>query len=309
MAEPRIPRAWGWALLPALLIVGVSLALLLVPIPAAWSGGWRSRVFDLGHVPLFAALTAALSWAIGGRWHGALLIALAVAALAEVAQHLVGRTAELDDFLLGGAGALAAGLILRAAQVRPPGWQIAGHVLAAGALVVTAAAGPTPRLIDAAEGFADFPTLADFQTERQMLRWQCQQAHLKREPDPARPGLFMGALVFRPGPADYPHATLEHIVRDARGRQRLGWSFEVVGEPVLLVFSLRGGPNSAGVTSHYQAGGTFGPGEHRVAIDLEVASTDSKPNPLDLADLWWSQVFVIRPTRTLVVHIREVWLE
>jgi hypothetical protein len=294
--------------LAALALAGAG-ALLLVPLPAHWHGGWRGRLFDLGHVPLFAALTALLGRALGGGWLRPTFLAVAAAALGEVAQLLVGRSASLSDFLLGASGALAAGLVLRAGERPAARLRLAAHSLAALALVAAACAGPAPRLIDAAEGFADFPTLADFRTPRQMHRWRCEQAELVRVPDPDHPGRFVGRLTFRPGPADYPGAMLEHIVRDAGDHRRLCWSFTVEGEPLTLVFSLRGGPDAAGVTSHYQVGHTFGPGTHRAEIDLALAAARARPDPLDHADLWWSQVFVDRPARPRVIYLHRVWLE
>ena len=47
-------------------ILGVSIASLLVPLPNLNRSIWLTKLFDLGHVPLFAVATICL-WRIGGR--------------------------------------------------------------------------------------------------------------------------------------------------------------------------------------------------------------------------------------------------
>jgi hypothetical protein len=182
-------------------------------------------------------------------------------------------------------------------------------VAAAVVVVAFPAIDAGPRLLDAAEGLTDFPTLADFDTDRQLLRWHCQQAILNRAPDPGRPSRFTGRLEFHPGTSPYPGAMLEHVRRDFAGYRRLCWSFTVEGGPLTLVFSLRGGPDGAGRTSHFQFARRFAPGEHRAEMDLTEAALLAEPAPLGRADLWWSQVFTVRPQEVRVIHLHRVWLE
>jgi hypothetical protein len=308
-AETTVRRGRAGALIVACLALALAGLLLFCPLPRAWEGGWRSELCDFGHVPLFAVLTLALRRAVGGPWYRPVLVTLALAALVEIVQPFVGRTGSLADFLRGAAGALAAGALLRAAQ-GPARWlRLAGHGLAAAALVAYPVVEAGPGLLDAALGIADFPTLADFRSDRQLLRWHCRQAELVRIADPDRPGSFAGRIEFRPGPETYPGATLEHVVRDFSGYRRLCWSFTVEGGPLTLAFSLRGGPDAGGQTSHFQFARTFGPGEHRVEMDLATAARQSEPGPLDTTDLWWSQLFIVRPSEPHVICLRRVWLE
>jgi hypothetical protein len=100
----------------------VTARLLRLPLPAGWSGGWRSTLLDFGHVPLFAGVV--LAWAVPGRpvWRAALL-AVVLAGAAEVVQALVGRTADRGDFARGVLGALAGAIAVRAWRVRRrPAW-------------------------------------------------------------------------------------------------------------------------------------------------------------------------------------------
>ena len=50
----------------AVVILGVSIASLLVPLPNLNRSIWLTKLFDLGHVPLFAVVTICL-WRIDGR--------------------------------------------------------------------------------------------------------------------------------------------------------------------------------------------------------------------------------------------------
>ena len=85
------------AILAIIFVVGV----LLAPLPASWQGHWQSKFFDLGHVPLFAALTLGLWFALGRRWPWPALLSLMIAGLAELVQDYFGRTGNWQDFVRG----------------------------------------------------------------------------------------------------------------------------------------------------------------------------------------------------------------
>jgi hypothetical protein len=297
----------AWAV--AGLALGASAVLLFVPLPRSFEGGWRSTLQNLGHVPLFALLTVALWPVCRRRWYPPALLALVLAALVEVVQPFVGRSGELEDFLLGAAGIGAAACALRALEGPRTRPRLALHGLAALALVAAPLLEAGPVLLDAAEGFLDFPTLADFEAPRRLGRWDCRQADLDRAERPDRTPPFAGRVVFLPGPADYPSVQLRHVRRDFTGYRRLCWSFTVIGEPLTLVFSLRGGPDATGRTSHYQFGRTLPPGDHVVAMDLQEAALLARPRALDVGDLWWSQLFVVRPAEARAIELWRVWLE
>lgn len=301
-ARPTLDRT-----LTVLVFVASGIA-LLTPLPHAWEGGWRSRLLDLGHVPLFALLTA-LAWRLlGRRWLAAALAGTVVAALTEVAQHFVGRSATVSDFLHGAAASCGTGLLL---NLRTPPRTVV-RLVWAGPLGLALLGYPVaelgPELLDSAEGYHAFPTLADFAHARRLERWETRQADLSRVPDPDVPGGYVGRLEFRPGPADFPSGLFAHVRRDFTGYRRLCWSFRVEGHPQQLVISLRDGSRRDG-TNHYQFGHTYPVGDHVARMDLAVAREKSEPGKLDMTDLWWSQIFTIRPPEAGVVYLRRVWLE
>src|SRR5947209_7295467 len=93
--------------LALLFALGLVAGSLLTPLPGSWQGAWRSKVLDLGHVPLFAALTVLLWASLGPGLFRPVLVALAAAGVGEVFQTWApGRTPDLLDFLRGALGAL-----------------------------------------------------------------------------------------------------------------------------------------------------------------------------------------------------------
>jgi hypothetical protein len=221
--------------IPLGLGLGLTAALLLLPLPDWCQGDWQARLLDFGHVPLFAALTLLLWACLGpGLWRP-VLIAVALAGAAEVAQGWVGgRTPDALDFLRGSLGALAAAAGVGAWRARAFPTRAAGFLLLAAALLAWPVLEAAPPLLGAYEGARDFPTLADFRRPRELLRWECRQASLARVADPSRPGSWAGRLELFPGPDSYPSGTLRPVVRDFTGYRRLCCAFRVSEGPFEL---------------------------------------------------------------------------
>jgi hypothetical protein len=297
------------ALLASCCAIGVVTLLLLMPLPENWQGDWQGKVFDLGHVPLFAGLVLVLRWLLGRTWPWPVLLSLALAALAELVQGACGRSASVLDFVRGALGIGIAVLVIRAWQGPWHAGRLAGHLLAIAALLAWPVANALPYLLDAYEGWQSFPTLADFQTAGQALRWDCQQARLERVADPVRPGKWRGRLDLFPGPEDYPGAALKPILQDFTGHRRLYWSLTTEDPAVTLVFSIRSRGGQAAPSNHYQFARRFAPGAHRVSVDLSAFVSLAQPEPLDLSRIMLVQVFVVRPERATIVFLERIWLE
>ena len=204
-----------WPLAVAILAVVLTAVLLLMPLGHTGEGSWQSTLLDLGHVPLFAALTFALAAALR-PWYTPTLSTVVLAGLAEVVQPRFGRTGDLLDFLRSAAGALAAGATLRAWYGPRTPARLTIHGLVALALLVWPLASTAPRLLDAYDAWRDFPTLADFAAPRRLLRWGTQQATLERIPSEQFPGAWEGRLEFQTGPDATPVPVWN--IRDAIGR-------------------------------------------------------------------------------------------
>ncbi|MCI0462950.1 MAG: hypothetical protein L0Z62_38885 [Gemmataceae bacterium] len=291
------------ALAGSLLAVALTALLLLVPFPAGSGGGWRGKLLDLGHVPLFAALAAWLWLALGRRWTWPVVITLTLAAVAELAQDAVGRSGNVADFVRSALGVAAAVVLVRAWRRPRTTLRVAGHSLALVAVLAWPLADALPWLLDAWEGYQAFPTLADFGTARQELRWGRRQASLRREPDPGQPAGWSARLDLLPGPERYPSAALKPVLRDWSDYRLVACSFTVVGEPLRLVISIRGR------STHHQFEKTYGPGKHTVRVDLAEVARRARPEPLDLTDVRLFQVFTYQPARTRTIYLHRIWLE
>jgi hypothetical protein len=299
---------WAWLKpLGAAAAVALVTVLLLMPLPGG-GHGWRSKLFDLGHVPLFGALTLCLWLTLGPSWRQPVLVALTLGALTELLQDAFGRTGDLLDFIRDALGVACAVVLVRAWQGPWTPLRLAGHALALAALLAWPLADAGPRLLDAFEGYRDFPTLADFATERQLLRWECAQADLQRVPAPEGGPGWSGRLTMLPGPREFPGAYLEPLRRDWRGWRRLCCSFTVHDEPLLLVFSFRG-HDRKGTYTHHQFEKRYAVGEHTVCAELEEVARRARPTPLDLSDVEHLQLFIYRPRRADTISLHRIWLE
>jgi VanZ family protein len=294
----------GWT---AVVLTPVA-ALLLVPLPPSWDGPWQSKLFDLGHVALFFALTLALWVVLKRSWAWAIGVALALGGLAELVQDWFGRTGSLLDFVRDVLGSACALVVVRAGQGPLTLPRLAGHVFVLVALLAWPVADAAPRLLDAWEGYRELPTLADFATERQLLRWEWNQANLERVPDPQEPSGWSARLQLLPGPRLYPAAGLEPICRDWRGYHRVCCSFTVTERPLVVVISVRG-QAAAGGSPHYQFEDEYPPGRHVVCADLATVARAAKPRPVDLAQVCYFQVFIYRPKSPRTIYLHRVWLE
>jgi hypothetical protein len=297
------------SLIVAVLASGTVLFLLLTPLPESWHGQWQAKFFDLGHVPLFAGLTLLLWWGLRGPWRWPVLISLTLAAVAELVQGYFGRSGNLPDFIRGALGVALAVVIVHAWRGRGTVWRLAGHGLLVLVLLAWPISDSGPYLLDAYEGWRSFPTLADFRGSREVLRWDCQQAILARIADPDKPGVWQGRLEFLPGPADYPGAALQPIIRDFTRFRRLCWLLSTEADTLDVVFSVRSRPDGASPSSHYQFERTFAAGEHRVTVDLAAVASKARPGRLDLSNIVMVQVFMVRPEKGQTIYIKRIWLE
>lgn len=123
-----VRRHYLWVLLTMLMVV------VLCPLPAGWSAGWRGELTNRIHAPLMAAFgfLAGICLGSGGRRHAVLLTLIAAMAI-ELVQPWFGRTASLGDLGWGMIGALSvmiwqrwrlAWLALLVALAAPVSWWV-----------------------------------------------------------------------------------------------------------------------------------------------------------------------------------------
>lgn len=300
--NPRPPVVRGLVLLP----VAGSLALLLLPLPPGWLGIWQGQLLDFGHVPLFAVLVLVLRVELGPSLWRPLLAAIALAAVVEIIQPWFGRKADGIDFLRGALGALAATAAICAGTARRRVVRIGFAALAVG-LVAWPVVEVAPYFADTIEGQRAFPVLADFSTERELLRWECSQATLAPAAD-GTPGACEARLDFDPGPHEYPSAALRPAVADFRNYQWLCAEFRV-DSPVEFAISVRTGMRAGDRTTHTDVSQTYAVGTHVARLNLTALALRGRPEPLNLADVRWVVFFTNRLQERRTLILRRVWLE
>src|SRR5262245_38712753 len=126
--------------------------LLLMPLPRSWDGPWQGKLFDLGHVPLFFALTLFLWRVLNRSWLRALVISLTLGALTELVQDSFGRTSSVLDFVRDVLGAACAFVAVHAAQGPRTFLRLAGHAFILVALLACPLADAAPTLLAAYAG-------------------------------------------------------------------------------------------------------------------------------------------------------------
>ncbi|QDU24194.1 hypothetical protein [Urbifossiella limnaea] len=184
---------------------------------------------------------------------------------------------------------------------RGRGGRLSYAVLALG-LLVWPVAEVAPYLADTVDGRSTFPTLADFRTEREVRRWVCDQAAVTRDGG-------AGRVILLPGPEPYSSAALRPVVPDFRGHRWLCWAFRVGDRPVTLVVSVRSGAGRGAGTTHVQVERQFLAGDHVLRLDLGDLAPQTRPAPLDLADVRYVQLFVVRTPEPVTLDVSRVWLE
>jgi hypothetical protein len=264
------------SLLGLLALAGV-VALLLAPLPPTLLGPWQGKILDLGHVPLFALLVVVLRFAFRVPLVWPLLLAVVVAGLAEVVQPRFGRTRDWVDFVGGALGSLAGVTSVLAYQSRRSPRRLALFLLLTLALPAWPVAHALPYLRDTVAGRRAFPVLIDFTTDDQLKRWEVHQASVGRD----------GTVELRPGGDIFSWVAFRPMKGDFRGYGYLCCEFEVVGESVDWVTSVRTAKADGRHTSHGQVGWRFAPGGH--AVRIELASLEvwaaNRGEPMNLADV------------------------
>ncbi len=286
----------------AIVAVVATVVLLSVPLPANWLGIWQGQILDFGHVPLFAALVVALRVGMGPPLRRPLGAALALAGIAEVVQPFIGRTGDWWDLLRGALGAGAAAAAIRAWESRRVRLRALSYSALAIALTAWPVAEVVPYIADTLESQRTFPVLATFSTDRELLRWECNQATLARTADG-------GHVDFLTGPGDYPGIALRPGVSNFGGYRWLCYEFRVVGAPLALATSVRTATSAPDQTAHTDVQHPYASGSHIARLDLEQMAAQGRPARLDLSDVRAVILFIVRPQEPRTIVLSRVWLE
>jgi hypothetical protein len=151
-------------------------------------------------------------------------------------------------------------------------------------------------------GGGRFPSSRASQSDREFLRWECDQVTLSRaEGGGAR-------LEFLTGPGEYSSAALRPVVADFGGYRWLCAELRVTDAPLDLVTSIRTGAGTGG-TTHVDVERRYAVGVHVARLDLAALAARGRPAPLDLSDVRYVIFFAIRPRESRAIVLTRVWLE
>jgi VanZ family protein len=291
----------------AFFLLALSVFGLLVPLPDSYRSVWLTKLFDLGHVPLFALVTVCFWWISGRSIRRAFGFSVALAVMGEIAQEFTGRSADLLDVLRGMLGALMAVLVV---PVLAPPWRwrrLAGRL----ALVAALAAWPIwdcgPVLLDACEAARSFPVLSDWKSRWEATRWHTSAAHLERE-EAGSGQSWAGRLTVSPHPGG-SGAILFPVVRDWSGYRRLCCTFSFTGEPLSILISVRDGRKVEPPRKRFDLERRYPAGLHRVVIDLQELAAGTPFAPLDLSRIQSFHFLVTELTEPRTVLLHEIVLE
>jgi hypothetical protein len=293
----------------AVLPVVATAAALCMPLPNIWKATWRSKLLDLGHIPLFALLTLCL-YRSGrfGTW-SALGLAVMVAGVGELAQQAVHRSADVFDFLRGVTGALLAIVWLRAFS-RPPSVQrLCGSLALAVALLVWPAADALPKMWDAYAAYRSFPVLCDFQSRWETTRWVKNHMKMERVPDQHGSGRWLGRMDFYPNAQGNSGAVLFPVVRDWTNYRQLCCEFSFTGEPLYILISIRDGRRVSEPLKRFDLVREYTAGGHQVCIDLRALARGDQFAPLDLSRVESFHFVVQHLGQPRTINLRSVRLE
>ncbi|MFO0948908.1 MAG: hypothetical protein U1D30_23845 [Planctomycetota bacterium] len=290
------------------LAILLACGLLLIPLPRYWTNGWRFRLLDLCHIPLFAFLTLWIGWLFGRRWWTTASVLALLAAGTEVIQDQFGRSGNFPDFVRSCLG-IVMGLIVVSAAKKPREYmRLAAHGMILLCLAIAPLKESGPILVDAAESYWRFPVLADFSTDRQMACWRPYSANLKRVRDPLDSTQWSAKLELLPSKS-YSGAQFFPEMSDWSGMREFCFEIVVLNQPVEMTLTIKDFRRKFEYNERFNVARTFEKGRNIVHIPLEEIQNAAKPDPVDITQIQAINIFASGIQKRTVVFLVRIWLE
>jgi hypothetical protein len=306
-SSPNV-RWWLGAAIAAVVAVP-----LLMPLPNEYRAAWTSKLYDLGHVVLFAAA----AWLCGrfrvARPAAIALVLVLLAAGCEAAQAVSGRDVNVGDFFRSVLGIALGFVWMRDAwklvpATRKPLRRWAYRLCATALIVAWPIADAVPVLADAVGQYRSFPTIAAFDRPFADVSWYCEGAALERV-HARNPEQWVGRLESLNGAPHPPSAILFPVVHDWRGYRRVCWEFEFEGEPLSILISVRDGRRAASGKKRFDSVETYSAGRHTRCFDLEALARGDEFAPVDLSRIQSLHFVVLGADGPRSVDLVRVYLE
>jgi hypothetical protein len=291
------------------IVLGTVILVLLIPLPHAWRSTWRSKLLDLGHIPLFAFLTFAIYRNLRVGLAVAFCIAASTAAACELAQAAVMRAADFTDFLRGVIGSLLVVVLARGFRSPLKTGTALAHLAVAALLLVWPVVDAIPKLWDAVDAYRSFPIICDFQTRWQSHRWYKERATVERITGIDWRGPSVGQMEFYPNGATFGAVILFPVIHDWSRYHQLCCDLVVPDEAVDLLISVRDGRRVTGNRKRFDMLRQYLPGDHHVRIDLDSLARGDEFAPLDLTHIESFHLVVQELEQPKSLIVQKVWLE
>ena len=306
MPLPRSRRS-AWLLLAAA-VGGPALALLL-PLP---KGSRLVGVFlNFGHVVLgvfvcvllWQALRVLTRMGIVSRalwaWLGALALLTGMEAFQAFSRT---RSPSLGDVVANGLGATTA---LAFYLVR--GRKFAKRLAVAAVPLAIALAPMGLQACDTLRQRAEFPVLADFESQLEMTRWQFRSASGRRAADVTQRGTRSLRVDFRANDA-WPAAQFAYVAPDWRGHRWL--TFQVhTKAPCTIHLLVVDGLYDGSSKDAYSRVLSLNMGWNPFRVSLDEIARGPEGRTLDLGDVHSIQWFVDGPNAPLTIWLDAIQLE
>ncbi len=280
-------------------------------MPRALTGPVVSHAFDLGHVPLFAAVTlAAFALARGHaarRAWFALAIATALAGGAELLQAFIPtREASVDDFVRGVGGEFLA-LAGIASWRRSREWRFAFALLSSTvAAVLLWSVADKVRVVQAFD--RQMPTLASFEHDWELGRWHAKPGTtIVRSRDFHADGGW--SLAVQCSRDVYPGVSIEGFKPDWRSYRLLTWSAFVPGTTALELTLRIDDDLGERYGTRFVAIVPLQPGAGTYHIDLDRVARALPAHRMNLAQITEVHFFLDHPDVARAFFLDAVQLE
>lgn len=263
-------------------------------------------IHDFGHVVAFGLLTALIAFALSaqsrptfwGRAGTTCLaagVSLALGAVTEVAQAVIGSHGDTWDVIRDGGGALAVALILVALDSGISRRARAAFASAAILVLVTFTYPLYAALDDEARARAQFPVLANFETASELSRFEFGEGLKPRivrtTDDDGRP---VSAMQLHLPSGKYPGFALRYFPGDWQGLRALKLLIvNPEATPIEMTVRLDDSQYRLNLDDRYNRSFPVAPGTNRVEILLSDVAEAPRDRLFDLRRVHSLLVFAI----------------
>jgi hypothetical protein len=282
----------------------VAVVLSLFFIPGLKLTEFGNRLDSYGqnfcHFPLFAAISAALlAWWPRKGCHvtrAGVVTALAVglAAVVEIVQPYVGRTAAWEDLLLGAAGCVS--VVAVYVGVRSASATLKRFLGTIATVLFLIALLPLVLIVaDRYRAAKAFPLVDSFERVTELGRWVPEGCTVAQVREHATHGEYSLEMVALPG-ASYPSIFLSDGLMDWRGYRRLALDVYLKGEHSRMLWVRADDSKYPQYPDRAQTAIELKPGQNTIWIDLSVFSKKPNGKNLDLSRIVTVGVFLDKPS-------------